>query len=69
MRGLKQDVLKVLFLLGMGLQVMIDCIYFHVPNNITPVIMCAAIFGVWWAIDRPGKRKRPRKPVRMYKLN
>lgn len=69
MRGLKQDIIKALFILGMGLQVMIDCIFFGVPNSIIPVIMVAVIFGVWWAIDKPRKKRRPRRPVRMYKLN
>ena len=69
MRGLKQDIIKALFILGMGLQVMIDCIFFGIANNITPIIVAVAIFAVWWALDKPRKKRRPRRPVRMYKLN
>ena len=64
MEGLMLDIKRVAFVLLTTLQVMIDCKFLNVPDNVTPVIMVAAVFGLWSA-TRPRKVTR-RNPVKMY---
>ena len=62
---MKNEIKKVLFVLYACLQVMVNCKFVGIPNNITPIIMIVTVFGLWVWLERP-RRKVKRNPVKMY---
>ena len=61
---LVNDIKRLVFVMLAALQVVIDCKFLGIPDNITPVVAVAVVFGLWWA-TRP-RRKAKRNPVKMY---
>ena len=62
---MKDSIKKVLFMVYAGLQIAVNCKFLGLADNITPIVMIVAVFGLWIWLERP-KKKVKRNPVRMY---